>query len=151
MKKIFLLINLFLGLLTASCVFVSCTKSGDDAGSSFTWNYKGVDYTAEYTRASSLDDLGPNIIGGLQNSALAPGSGPSFKIIPLTVGLYVVGPGENFVQFVDPEGYALPAVGIVQITGTNNKKLFATFTLEVGIPGNQHTLTGIISNVPITP
>ena len=149
MKKIFapcfLLTSLLLLLLS------SCSKSDDNAGSSFTWNYKGVSYTALYTRVSSIEDLGPNIRAGIDNSAMAPGSGPSFKIIPLTAGLYAVGPGENYAGFVDTEGFNLPVAGILQITSVSNKKLSATFTLEVGPAGNQHTLTGIIRNVPITP
>ncbi|MBC7934967.1 MAG: hypothetical protein H7Y86_06370 [Rhizobacter sp.] len=142
---------LVLIIISALSCLSACKKSGSEDNGSFTWNYKGVDYTAKYTLARSVEDLGPNIIGGLGNAASTPGSGPSFKIEPFAVGLYAVGPGENPVSFTDTAGNNLPAVGLLTITSTANKKLSGTFILEIGVTGDQHTLTGVIKNIPIAP
>ncbi len=140
-------------LVTAAILLITaCKKSGsDNDDSSFTWNYKGVDYKANYTLARSVPDVGANIVGGLGNSALTPGSGPSFNIIPLNTGLYVVGPGENFARFIDTEGNDRQAVGLITISSIANKKLSATFTLQITDPSGSHTLTGVINKIPITP
>ncbi|RYD74741.1 MAG: hypothetical protein EOP53_17735 [Sphingobacteriales bacterium] len=131
-------------------MLVSCS-SDNDAQSRFTWSYKGVTYNASYTFASSVEDLGPNIIGGLGNSALSPGSGLMFKVIPLTPGVYTVGIGTFYAQFIDVDGNVWPVTGSLTITGTSNKRLHATFSLDAASSGVSYPVTGNIENLPITP
>ena len=141
----------FLILLCCIVFLSSCKDDNDDAKGVFRWNYKTVTYTANVTVVSSIEDLGPNITGGVGPSILSPGSRVSFKIIPLATGVYNIGTAGVSAIFVDAEGNSLQATGVVAITSTSNKRLSGNFSLLAGLPGSESTLTGVIENVPITP
>lgn len=145
MKNYFALVLIFCFTLFIS----SCKKATDDEHY-FKWSYKGNSYTATFTYASAIDDIGFNIIGGLGSSRLSPGAGVSFRIFPLAKGLYAIGAGENYASFIDTDGNALAVTGVLTISNIANRKLSGTFIMDVGNAGEQHTVEGEMKNIPIS-
>lgn len=148
MKKIVLAIRLVIALLLCASIFFSCKNSEkENVESSFTWNYKGTTYSAKFIKVSSLDDLGPNVIGGLGSSMLSSGSGPSFKLIPLTAGTF---PLDGSFSFVDTEGFDLTGTGQLVVSSVQGGRMTASINAMVTGPSGTNQLTVTIKNVPIT-
>lgn len=151
--KLLRLRSLFITCFILIGSFSSCKKSGND-DSSFTWTYKGVNYEASFAAVHYVEDLGSNITGGLGNSAINPGSGPQFRIFPLTVGTHNFGIGApNSFLFIDEEGYMFSGTGSMAITNSSNNRFSANFTatLNQGTGGASYPLTGIIKNIKMVP
>ncbi len=148
MKKIILSIHLVISLLFCASIFLSCKNSEkENVESSFTWNYKGTNYSAKFIKISSVDDLGPNVIGGLGSSILSRGSGPGFKLIPLRAGTF---PLDGSFSFVDTEGFDLSGTGQLVVSSIQGGRITASINALVNGPSGTHQLTVSIKNVLIT-
>lgn len=128
----------------------SCKKSGGDGpGSSFKWTYNNITYNGDYVFAHSVEDLGPNI------GAYTPsfrGHGLSIKIIPLSVGSYTVGSSvsDKQMQFSDPQGFSYQCAGTFTISSVSQNKMSGNFAITAS-GASSFSVTGVFSNVPITP
>jgi hypothetical protein len=140
MKKIILLLIPLLFLL-------SCGKDNESSGS-FTWNYDGTNYTANFKAAYSSSMGQPYIIGGLGNSITTPNSGPHIYVISFTPGTYSFGGiVPNSLNFVDQLGFDISAIGgAVNITSNSNNKLSGNFSAALA---NGKTVTGSFTDLTI--
>ena len=140
--------NKLLIILIAAITVLSCEKDKDDAN--FTWTFLGQNYTANFANAYSASMGAPLIIGGLGTSISSPGSGPRINVISFAPGVYTFGGiVPNSLNYVDPQGFDLPALGgSVTITSNNDNKLSGNFSATLG---NVQTITGSFTNVRINP
>ena len=141
MKKIIL-------LLIPLLVLLSCDKDKESSGS-FTWNYDGSNFIANFKAAYSSSMGQPFIIGGL-GSSISPGSGPRIYVISFNPGVYNFGGiVPNSLNFVDQLGFDINAIGGgVNITSNSNNKLSGNFSASLA---NGKTITGNFSELPIQP
>ena len=127
---------------------LSCDKDNDDAN--FNWTYLGQNYTANFANAYSASMGAPYIVGGLGSSISSPGSGPRINVISFAPGVYTFGGiVPNSLNFVDPQGFDIPALdGSVNITTNNDNRLSGNFSATLG---NVQMVTGSFTNVRINP
>jgi len=142
MKKIIL-------LLIPLLVLLSCGKDNESPGS-FTWNYDGTNYTANFKAAYSSSMGQPYIIGGLGSSIVTAYSGPRIHVLSFNPGTYSFGGiAPNSLNFIDPAGFDISATdGGVIITSNSNNKLSGHFSATLA---NGKTITGNFSELPIQP
>ena len=122
-------------------IFIACKKS--DAGSSFTWTYKGVNYAASKSRAIPASN------GLYTIEATTIGAMPDVQtgVLPLTVGQYKIPDTAGIGYFERTTGNIYPAdSGIINITSKSSNSVSGNFS---AILNNGEALTGTFSNVPI--
>ncbi len=157
MKTRFTVLSKLLVAILALSLFLSCSKSGDSQNNadSFTWNWSGTNYTANFREAflQSLSST-PLIIGGTGTAVYSAGTGPRITVNSLNVGSYNLGGGiTNSVSFITPNGDNLQSTtGTLNITLNANSRLSGNFSVTIiNLASQTSLLTGSFSNIKISP
>lgn len=147
--------NILKGITVITLIFLfnSCKKSNDTqpVSSGYTWTYDGVNYRANIDSAYlvSMNTTGHIILAGTGTSMNSLGTGPRIVVSSFNVGTYSL-TGINMV-YVNSLGDLEAGTGSINITSSSADKLSGNLTATTtDSNGINHTLTGTLTDVPIT-